>query len=262
MDRPALHTAIYQHESNPAEGAEARLERLGRALSESGGGLDIVLCPELFLSGYNVGELLAARSEPTDGPALQGLAELARKHGTAIVAGYPEKAEGRRYNSACAIGPDGSFLLNHRKIALPSDYEKAHFEPEAGYGFFELKGWRLSLLICYDVEFPEAVRAAALGGAEIVLAPTALRDVWDVVAEKLIPARAFENGVYLLYANYAGSEGDLSYFGGSRIVGPDGRERATAGRGEELIRAELTLEPLLQARETLPYLTDHARYLT
>ncbi|MBL6932085.1 MAG: hydrolase, partial [Rhodospirillales bacterium] len=105
-----------------------------------------------------------------------------------------------------------------------------------------------------DVEFPEFVREAALAGAEIILAPTALRSRWGFVANKMIPTRAFENGVFLLYANHAGREGTSEYLGESVIVGPDGAELARAGSGEEVLGARLVSANIERARKTLPYL--------
>jgi predicted amidohydrolase len=120
---------------------------------------------------------------------------------------------------------------NHRKLQLPSDYERENFMRGGRLTLLDLAGWKAALLVCYDVEFPEAVRACALGGAELVVVPTALRDRWGFVANTMIPTRAFENGVFLLYANYAGSEGDWNYLGASCAIGPDGSEIARAGEG-------------------------------
>jgi predicted amidohydrolase len=71
-----------------------------------------------------------------------------------------------------------------------------------------------------------------------------------------VPTRAFENGVFLLYANYAGREDDWAYLGASCAIGPDGSEVARAGSGEEMLRADLDFGLIAPARATLPYLTD------
>ena len=84
--------------------------------------------------------------------------------------------------------------------------------------------------ICYDVEFPEAVRALALAGAELIAVPTALIRPFDIVARAIVPARAFENQVYVAYAGMCGSEAGLGYCGLSCIVGPDGQDRARGHR--------------------------------
>ena len=121
------------------------------------------------------------------------------------------------------------------------------------------KEWQIitaAMLICYDVEFPEMVRAAAIAGADLVIVPTALRRRWSVIAEKLIPVRALENGIFLAYANWAGAEADWDYAGLSVIAGPDGSELARAGDSPQTIIATLDQAAIATIRPQLPYLQD------
>lgn len=253
---PALRVAIYQYAARDETPAD-RLTRLDTALAGLGkGGADLMVCPELFLSGYHVGRRIAETAEPLDGPFAKGAAALAVKWDCALLYGYPERADGRLYNSAACFGRDGRLLANHRKLHLPDCFEREYFAVGDALTFFTLGGRKVGLLICYDVEFPEAVRAAALGGAELVLVPTALVDRWGFVAHKMIPTRAFENGVFLAYANYAGREGSASYLGGSVLLAPDGEELARAGAEEEVIAARLDPARLAAARGTIAYLDD------
>ena len=161
-------------------------------------------------------------------------AELAKSQNVAIVYGYPELGEDdQRYNSVLCVSAAGEVLANHRKRALPTPYEQDLFVTGSEPCVFTLdNGRRAALLICYEVEFPEAVRAAAVAGAEIVIVPTALGNAWGVVARQVVPTRAFENGVFLMYANYAGEERETTYLGESVIVSPMGVDLARAGDGE------------------------------
>lgn len=253
-----LRIAIFQPDAVPAAPAQ-KLKRLEAALEKAAQAkVQLLLCPELFLSGYNAGPAIKDRAEPVDGPFSQAVQKLAKRWGIAVAYGFPESAEGKVYNSAALVDAEGDLLANHRKLALPSAYERRYFDSHGGLTLCEFAGWRIAILICYDVEFPEAARAAALAGAELILAPTALAEEWSVVAEKVIPARAFENGLFLAYANFAGVENGLRYFGGSRIVGPDGRELATAGHSPEIIIADLDRAAVEKARKRLPYLSDLA----
>jgi predicted amidohydrolase len=254
---PKLRVAIYQYAGRDETPAD-RIARLAAELDRVGvGTTDLVLTPELFLSGYNIGtELVRARAEPADGPSAKAIAELARKYRTAIAYGYPQRDGEAFYNAAQCIGADGRSLANHRKLQLPSDYERASFTRGGCLTPFKLNGWNASLLVCYDVEFPEAVRGCALGGADLVIVPTALKDRWGFVAQKMVPTRAFENGVFLMYANYAGGEGDWTYLGESCVIGPDGSEVARAGAAEEMLRGTLDPAWIAPARATLPYLKD------
>ena len=94
----------------------------------------------------------------------------------------------------------------------------------------------------------------AQSGAQAVIVPTALGVNWGVVAEKLIPTRAFENGVWLVYANHSGIENGLKYYGGSCIVAPDGKDASRAKSKECLISSTIDTESVQDAQARLPYL--------
>jgi len=248
-----LKAGIFQSNGTGLRPAE-RLAKLAETIA--GQQLDLVVCPELFMSGYNVGSHLHKLAEPADGAFAQSVADLARQTGTAICYGYPERDGETVYNSALVVSATGEMLANHRKLAIPPGFEQSVFTPGNQLTSFELGGMKCALVICYDAEFPETVRAACMAGAQMVIIPTALGAQWDQVAHHVVPARAFENGCYALYANHAGSEGDITYAGASCIVGPDGRDLARAGEGPELITAALEVAQVAAARRRLPYLTD------
>jgi predicted amidohydrolase len=119
-----------------------------------------------------------------------------------------------------------------------------------------LNGLTIGLMICYDVEFPEPVRAHALAGTDLLLVPTANMHPFQFVAESLVPVRAWENQMYVAYINRIGQEGEFDFFGLSTLAGPDGVARTRAGRGEELLLTDLDPEFLANSRAANPYLTD------
>jgi len=252
-----LTLAIFQCDARD-EPVDARLERLDAAAARAAGrGADLLVTPEVFLSGYGgMPERIHARAEPAGGPACRRAAGIARGHGIALVLGYPEAANGVVYNAALAIGPDGGVLANHRKLGLSGTDEQATYARGDAITTFELAGHRIGVLICYDVEFPELVRAGALAGATSFAIPTALVTRWPVVAQKMIPTRALENGVAIAYANYTGREDGFEYLGSSCIVDPLGEDRVRAGREETVIVAAIEPSEVTSARTTLPYLAD------
>ena len=259
-----MRAAIFQCAAGGLD-LDARLERLREAVIASqpdpDNRIELVLCPELFASGYNVGDALRTGASDPRGVLFDRFAELAQSLNTAIVYGYPERGDGCLYNAAAFVSADGELLANHRKrLNSPGSFEGDYFTPGEQATRLNYRGIEIALLICYEVEFPEAVRNAAVDGAQLVLVPTALVDQWGVVAERVVPARAFENGLWLAYANHAGHENGFDYLGGSRIVAPDGRIEASAGSGEELISALIDTARVEAAQTRLPYLRDFRRY--
>lgn len=254
-ERSSLNLGIFQYAARD-EAPAKRLERLDAALAGHAGPLDAVICPEMFLSGYGENAPFSDLAEPADGVSAAVLAKIAEKHGVALIAGYTERDGDELRNAALCVGPDGGALMNYRKRNIAPGFERDYFRAGDGEGLLTLMGVPAAVLICYDVEFPEEVRRAALAGAQVVFVPTALADEWTVVSRQMIPTRAFENGIFIAYANYAGSAFGLDYLGESRIVGPDGRDLACAGAKEALISACIDLTRIPAARSRLPYLSD------
>ena len=252
-----LTVAVYQYAARD-EDAPARLQRLDAAAAEAAtGGARLLVTPEVFVSGYGIGrDAIHARAEPADGPSARRAAEIARRHSIAVILGYPEAADGAVYNAALCLGPDGATLANHRKLLMSGAGEQETWARGEAITTFELDGHRVGVLICYDVEYPEIARATALAGAGVLAVPTALVERWPVVAHQMIPTRAFENGVYLAYANYAGREPGFAYLGASCVCGPTGEDCARAGADETVIRSVVDPARIAAARADLPYHTD------
>lgn len=217
---------------------------------------DLLLLPELFATGYNIGDQVAARAEPADGPTAQAIAELAQVNGVAIHYGFAERDGAHIYNAAQCFGPDGVRLAGHRKLVIPPGFEADHFTRGQGCRLFSYRGLRIATLICYDAEFPETARHVASLGAELILVPTALGDQWGWVSQRMIPTRAYENGVFLAYANSAGVENGLRFLGQSFIATPDGQELVRAGAASGIIYGEIAREKVTAAQNRLPYLKD------
>lgn len=217
---------------------------------------DLLVLPELFATGYNIGDEIEERAEPADGPIARAISGMASANGIAIHYGFPEVDGNAVFNTSQCFGPDGARLGIHRKLAIPPGFERDHFTPGNGYTLFTYRGVRIATLICYDAEFPETARHVSSIGAELILVPTALGAQWDWVAQRMIPTRAYENGVYLAYANSAGAENGLLFLGQSFIATPDGQELARAGAETEILYGTLELDKVSAAQSRLPYLRD------
>jgi predicted amidohydrolase len=251
-----MKIAIYQCEGKPTC-TKDNLEMLRRSAREAAEqGAQLLICSEMFLSGYNIGDTVFELAEAADGSSMQKAAQIAREANIALLYGYPERFEEVAYNSAILIDRNGTMLANYRKTHLYGQQENRLFQPGDYLVIVELEGVKVGLLICYDVEFPEAVRALALAGAELIAVPTALMEPYCRVAQLVVPTRAYENQVFIAYANRCGHEADLNYCGLSCIVGPDGKDLVRAGTIEGLFVAEINVADIMASRGKNPYLTD------
>ena len=188
-----MKLGLFQCGSDAASLAE-RLDRLHAAVTHerqtTGEGPAMVVCPELFASGYHIGDRLRERALAQNSPGFERIRESCRALDLTLVFGYPECEGTVLYNSAACIDRNGNLLANHRKrLNAPGSFEVEYFTEGAAPTLFTVSGMRCAILICYEVEFPEMVREVAMAGAQLVLVPTALASRWDVVASRVVPAR-------------------------------------------------------------------------
>ncbi|VXC27288.1 Hydrolase in pqqF 5'region [Pseudomonas sp. 8Z] len=251
-----MKLALYQCRPGPSD-VDSNLQRLERfARQAAHSGAQLLVLPEMFLSGYNIGaERVAALAQAADGPAAARIAAIARELGLGILYGYPERdADGRLFNSVQLIDNHGVALANYRKTHLYGVLDQQQFSAaDALAQVFTFNGWQIGLLICFDVEFPESVRSLALAGAELVLVPTANMRPFEFVAETLIATRAYENQLFVAYANYTGREGELEYCGLSSVAAPDGQVLSRAGDEQELLLVTLEHDAIAEARQAFEY---------
>ena len=252
-----MRVALYQCPPLPLDVA-GNLKRLHQ-LAQEATDADLLVLPEMFLTGYNIGvEAVGALAETQDGPSAQSIAALAKNSGVAILYGYPERgADGQIYNAVQLIDANGQRLCNYRKTHLFGELDHSMFSkgPDS-FPVIELNGWKLGLLICYDLEFPENTRRLALAGAEVIVVPTANMVPYDFIADVTVRCRAFENQCYVAYANYCGHEDEIHYCGQSSIAAPNGKQIALAGQDETLLVATLQRQQLADAKTGNFYLAD------
>ncbi|MBD3372687.1 MAG: hypothetical protein GF403_08235 [Candidatus Coatesbacteria bacterium] len=212
--------------------AEANRKRLAELLA--GRHADVIVLPELAVSGYALTpDLLARTAEPAEGPTAEMLTALARSTGAHYVCGIAERADGAHYNSAVLVGPRGLVSV-YRKLHL-FGFEFELFAPGAqAPRVVEAAGMRLGLMICFDWIFPETMRCLALAGAQLVCHPANL--VLPHCPEAMI-TRCLENRVFAVTANRIGDESrdgtELYFIGSSQLVTPAGEVRGRADVDEE-----------------------------
>jgi predicted amidohydrolase len=191
---------------------------------------DLMVFPELFLTGYDLGTARAS-GLGLDGPELARVREAAARAGTAVSVGFAERrGHDRVANSAAGIGAGGELGAVYRKACL-FGHEAEVFEAGEQLVVADLAGRPVGLLICFDMEFPEPARALARAGAELLV--TAAANMEPFLSDHRLAgqARALDNRLPHLYVNRWGEEAGLRFAGGTRAHGPDGTVVAEAPDG-------------------------------
>lgn len=247
MIRIIMRAGFYQF--NPLFGKkEKNLEKVVNALE--GVDAELMVLPEFFATGYqfiSMDEVAHLAEKVPGGETTETLAELSKKHGMYMVAGLPEKDGELFYNSAVMTGPEG-FLGVYRKTHLFFE-ESLWFTPgNTGFKVFQSDIGAIGIMICFDWYFPEAMRALALQGAQVVAHPANLVLPHCPAA---MPIRCLENRVYAVTANRTGTEQrkdgpPLAFIGMSQIVAPDSTIVARApGSDTSIMVEEIDLEKAL-----------------
>ncbi len=276
--RPPVRVGLVQHRWRPDADELAKVLREGidRAAGE---GAALVCLPEITLLRYPADT--PAGPNPGDtaedllgGPTFALAAEAARANGIFVHASLYEKApaaDGLGFNTAILVAPSGELAGRTRKMHIPISagyYEDTYFRagPAEGnpYPVYEPEGLgaKLGMPTCWDEWFPEVARNYSLGGAEIVVYPTAIgsepvfpafdtQPLW----QQVIVANGINSGLFMVVPNRIGDEGAVTFYGSSFISDPYGRVLVQAPRDEEAVLvADLDLDQRRDWLELFPFL--------
>lgn len=251
-----IATAQFEHRNGDKPHNLSVIRKL--AEQAAGAGTKVVAFHECSVSGYGFArrlsreEMLALAEPVPNGDSVQALVRIARDTNTTVLAGLFEKdAENRLYNAYLAVN-DSGVIAKHRKL---HPFISAYLLPGDGYTIFDLHGWTCGILTCYDNNVIENVRATALLGAQIVFMPHVTMctpsprpgagfvdpKLWENRQEdptslrlefsgmkgrawlmKWLPARAYDNGIYVVFSNAIGMDDDQLKNGCSMILDPFG----------------------------------------
>lgn len=229
-----IEPRLGQLEANRAACADRLDEAAGR-------GCRLLVLPECASAGYmfDSAEEAAGFAETVPGPFTDALASACARHDAYVVSGMLERDGTALYNAAVLVGP-GGVLARYRKTHLPYLGVDRFVVPGDEVVVIDTPLGRIGLAICYDIRFPELMRALALRGAELIAHPTNWPVAGRFSAEVLTRSRAQENRVYLLSANRVGTERWATFCGWSQICDVNGDRLAEAGETEErLLLAEV-----------------------
>lgn len=253
-----LVPAVTRHDEKMAH-IQCMIGKIDKCISDSP--VDIVVLPELCTIDYSreTFSRLPELAEPIEGPTAELFSNLARRHGVHVVFGMPRVERDSYYISQVVIGPDGAIKGYYDKIHVAqfgASMEKEFFERGRHLLAFDVKGYRIAPIICYDIRVPELTRTLCMtNGAELILHCGAYaRDESFYSWHHFSVTRAMENMVYFLSLNRAGS-----FYGSSIFCRPwmDENQSEIVLSNEETFRVfSVSKAELKNARATYPFLKD------
>ena len=252
--------ALLQVSSDASESAPDRIERVLSMLEESLPQADIAVLPELWISGAFDLPLAREVAAPLDFPVLERIRAMAKAADTWVHAGsYAERLpDGRTFNTAVLIGPDGEIVATYRKRHLFGFATGERTLITAGEALIvaETPLGHTGIATCYDLRFPEMFRDLVEAGAETFLVasgwPTPRIGHWDVLTR----ARAIEDQAWMVACNGVGSHADITLGGHSIVIDPQGNVIAEAGDEETVLFADVEPGRAREWREAFPVLDD------
>ncbi len=267
---PPLRVALVQFKPTKAE-VSANVEAIQRTIASQSSSTDLIVFPETSLSGYFLEGGVAESAVTTE--ELIGLMGSPSDRSPDVVIGFYERWRRRLYNSAVYLeAREGRWKARHvhRKMFLPTYgvFDEARFvEPGTDVQAFETRFGRIGMLICEDMWHSLPAAILALGGAELLVVPSAslARDFSPAGGrsrnlerwEQITSGAALEHGIFVIVAQLVGSEGGKLFFGGSIAVGPDGSFLARGPLLEEAVTlASLDAGSINRSRMASPLLAD------
>lgn len=221
---------------------------------------DLIVLPELSVQEYgdDAFACLNLLDDDLAGPVVSFFADLARELGTTIAFGMARRVDGRRHISQVLMGPDGCPLGVYDKLhcaQFGASGEAAHFSPGDHLLMTEIAGWRVGVMICYDLRFPELATRLANEGAELILHPVAFtRDFSFASWHAFVTTRAMEHQLYWLSLNRAGASWGQSLFCPPLV--DDDHSPVAFGSDEAWRWLTLEKQAMKEARERLPLTRD------
>ncbi|MDQ3825111.1 MAG: amidohydrolase [Actinomycetota bacterium] len=263
-----MRITLAQIDSRPGE-LETNIARAEQVIAHSvTEGTDLVVFPELSLSGYSIGDL---KDDISISPDDERMAKLAKEtKGAGVLLGFPEaQAHGLHIYNSAAYYENGLLVHVHRKLFLPNYAifeERKHFLPGQSSRAFPILGGRhrAATLVCNDAWQPQLPYVATQDGAIVLLVPAC--SAQSVFPEKY-DSRSYWRGItrfygrmfqlYVVFVNRVGTEGSLHFWGGSHVVDPWGEVIAVADEGKEhLLTVDVDLSLVRRRRRDIPLVRE------
>jgi len=184
---------------------------------------ELVVFPELYLTGYSIGRNLSTLAETINGTYMMKIRKLCKENEIYVVLSFPEDGQdGNYYISSALIDNQGEVLGVYRKVHL-FDTEKNYFQPGSNFEVIDTPLGSIGMMICFDVEFPEISRALKLMGADFIVIVNANMHPYEVHHHIFARSRAMENEIPVIICNRLGTESELDFCGDSMVIDATGK---------------------------------------
>ncbi len=257
LEATELRVSIIQ--MRVADGdVQANIARGLKFIKEAAEGSDFVVLPELWTTGYDFNAIMEYAEGEGKGWSNELLSSIAEEYGVYIISSAPLKEDGKLYDAAFLIGPDGT-IGTYRKIHLFRPYgEDKMFMAGNELGYFNTSFGGVGIAICYDLRFPELFRLLAMKGAKVIFVPASWGAPRALQWRTLLRARAAENQVFMVGANKVGKSEVTGehYSGNSAVYDPFGFELMHSEESEQVLTVNVDLRTVDKIREYLPIWHD------
>ena len=242
------------------ENIEENIRCYGDLLCRLGGKTDIVVLPELFTTGMTLN--VEKMAEPNDGKTILAMKRFAKDYNLAITGSFLASDSGKYYNRAFFVTPDGHDYYYDKRHLFSMAGEDRSFSPGTKRLIVDYRGWKICLMVCYDLRFPVWSRNVNNEYDLLIYVanwPEARKRAWKA----LLKARAIENMCYVCGVNRIGVDvREFKYCGDSCIYSPKGKKIFEAKKNEEvIITGTLDRESMEQFRTKFPAWMDADRFV-
>ena len=258
MASQQLHITIIQ--ANIVwEDKTANLQHYEELMGRIDGPRHVVTLPEMFSTGFSMApERLA---EPMDGPTVRWMAAMAVKHRCILTGSLIIEADGVYHNRMLWVQPDGQIGHYDKRHLFGYAGEAEHYKAGDSRLIVQVNGWRLNLMVCYDLRFPVWARNAN-NDYDVLLYVANWPEPRDVAWRTLLQARAIENQCYTIGVNRVGQDAKgHNYLGNSSAFGPLGEQLWQQQDTEAVHTVTLDMDTLQKVRTSLPFLKDADKFL-
>ncbi|MCW3120715.1 MAG: amidohydrolase [Flavipsychrobacter sp.] len=258
MASDQLHITVIQPDI-VWENKEANLLQYEKTISGISGPKHVVALPEMFSTGFSMApERLA---EPMDGTSVRWMADMAVKYRCILTGSLIIEEDGKYYNRMLWVQPDGKIGVYDKRHLFGYADEDKHYTKGETKLIAQVNGWRINLMVCYDLRFPVWSRNTG-DDYDVLLYVANWPEVRSLAWKTLLQARAIENMSYVVGVNRVGKDGkDYNYSGDSSVFGPLGEQIWQQSNDVACHTVTLEKDLLLKTRSKLPFLQDADKFL-